>query len=164
VTGGTSTGAPGLPRCHTSDVSGRFAAIPGSAGAGNITYDVVLINTSSHTCTVYGHPGMLLLDTHHVPLPTHVEWGTTTPNRVITLAPGHSAAASARFSPDVPGTGDNTASSSGTTCEPTAHYTEITPPDETTHLVVAVGPPTPVCERGTMSVSAFMADSQGPNG
>jgi hypothetical protein len=74
------------------------------------------------------------------------------------VSPGHSASASARFSPDISGPGD----SAHAPCEPTAYYIEITPPDETTHLVVPVEPATPVCERGTLQVAAFVAGPMGP--
>jgi hypothetical protein len=154
--------ATSTSRCHTEDLSGAFTVVRGSQGAGNIVYNIELTNITSHTCTIYGHPGLLLLNAAHGALPTDVMWNSMVADHLITLAPGKSASASARFSPDVPGVGDNPGSGPGWTCEPTAVYTEITPPDETAHLVVPVSPATPVCERGGMSVSAFVAGSAGP--
>lgn len=148
----------GVARCHTRDLSAAFSYRLGSSGMGHVGYIIELTNTSAHPCTVYGHPGLQLLDAHHKPLPTHVQWNGQVPNRVVTLAPAASASASAYFSPDIPGVGD---AQSGA-CQPVAAYTEITAPNETTHLVVPVTPPTSVCERGTMSVSALVAGTKGP--
>lgn len=157
ASGTGATSATGVPRCHTGDLSGHFTAVQGSQGAGNIVYNIDLTNTSSHPCTVYGYPGMLLLNAAHAALPTNVQRSTIAAKTYVTLIPNGDASASARFSPDVPGPGE---SASG--CEPTAAYTEITPPDETTQLVVPVSPPTPVCEHGAMQVSAFVRGATGP--
>ena len=153
--------AAGVSRCHTSELSAYFTVVIGSAAAGSISYNLRLTNTSPNQCTIYGYAGMLLLDANHKPLPTNVQWDSLVPKELVRLGPGGSVAATVRFSPDVPGTGDNFARYG--TCEPTAYYTEVTPPDETTQLVPAVSPPTPVCERGTMAVSAFIAGATGPN-
>jgi hypothetical protein len=133
--------------------------------AGHTEYNIELVNRSSRTCTVYGFPGLLLLDSRHAPVPTDVLWGVSTTKQTITLRPGAAASSTAYFSPDVPGVGDNTSPSPGTvwTCEPVSAYIEITPPDETSHLVVPVAPPTPVCERGQIAVSELVAGAKGPN-
>jgi len=154
-----ASGASGTARCHTSDLSASYTVVFGSAAAGSISYNLRLTNTSMHQCTIYGYAGMLLLDANHKPLPTNVQRDSLVPKRLLRLDPGGWAAATARFSPDVHGVGDNP----GQACQPTAHYTEVTPPDETTQLVTAVSPPTSVCERGTMALSAFVAGRTGPN-
>ncbi len=155
----------GVSRCHTSELSASYTVVPGSAGAGNISYNLRLTNTSTHQCTIYGFAGMLLLDANHKPLPTHVDWVSLVPKRLVRLDPGGSAAATVRFSPDVPGVGDNGPAPPGKQwqCETTSYYTEVTAPDETTQLVTAVSPATPVCERGTMAASALVAGPTGPN-
>lgn len=156
--GFTGTGSSAVPRCHTSDLTGSFTVVQGSAGAGNIVYNIDLKNTSSHPCTVYGYPGMLLLDAQHKPLPTNVQRSSIVAKTYVTLIPNGDASASARFSPDIPGPGEPASGA----CEPTAAFTEITPPDETTQLVTAVNPATSVCEHGSMQVSAFVRGATGP--
>ncbi|HEV3172754.1 MAG TPA: DUF4232 domain-containing protein [Actinocrinis sp.] len=156
--GATGTSGSSVPRCHTTDLTASFTVVKGSAGAGNIVYNIDLKNTSSQPCTVYGYPGMLLLDAKHAPLPTNVQRSTIVAKTYVTLIPNGDASASARFSPDIPGPGEPTSGA----CEPTAAFTEITPPDETTQLVTAVGPPTSVCEHGGMQVSAFVPGATGP--
>jgi hypothetical protein len=155
----TPAAASGTARCHTSDVTASYTVVAGSAAAGSISYNLRLTDTSMHQCTIYGFAGMLLLDANHKPLPTNVQRDSLVPKQLLRLNPGGSASATVRFSPDVPGVGDNPSP----VCQPTAYYTEVTPPDETTQLVTAVSPPTSVCERGTMAISAFIAGPTGPN-
>lgn len=164
-TGGTTTtaGAGGAApargqRCGTAALSGAFTLVPGSAGAGSVVYNIKLTNTTSRSCTLYGHPGLLLLDEHGAALPTHVQWNSKVAATRIMLAPHESASASARFSPNVAGAGDATSGQ----CQPTATHIKITPPDETTQLIAAVAPATSVCERGALSVSSLVAGATGP--
>ena len=146
-------------RCQTSDLAASYTVVVGSSAAGSISYNLRLTDTSMHQCTIYGYAGMLLLDANHKPLPTNVQRDSLVPKQLLRLNPGGSASATVRFSPDVPGVGDNPSSA----CQPTAYYAEVTPPDDTTQLVTAVNPPTSVCERGTMQISAFIAGRTGPN-
>jgi len=152
------------PRCHTRDLAGSFTVVVGSAGMGNIDYAITLTNIAPHPCTLYGYPGLLLLDMRSAPLPTNVLRIPDSAKRLITLPPGGIATAFGRFTPDVPGAGDNTTvpSTGAWACQPTAVYTRITPPDETTHLVVKVTPPTPVCQSGLIQVSAFAPGAEWP--
>jgi hypothetical protein len=156
---GGPTNAPArTPRCGSNDLSGAFAFAPGSAGAGTVVYTIRLTNTTTHACTLFGHPGLLLLGASNTPLPTHVQWNSMVATTRVTLAPHRSASASARFSPHNPGPGD---AQSGN-CQPTAARIKITPPDEKTQLVATVTPPTSVCERGALSVSALVPGAAGP--
>jgi hypothetical protein len=139
--------------CQARDLAGTFAVVPGSAGAGNIVYALRLKNTSRATCTVTGVPGVTLLDRRDRRLPTHAfpaHPGTLTAV-LVALAPGKTATATARFSPDVPGVGEPV---SGTRCEPIADSMLVRPSGGGT-LRVRVGPPTPVCEHGGMSWSVL---------
>lgn len=147
----TVTTTPSTARaaaCTGDQLSGTFAAVPGSAGAGQIEYGLTLINTSQKPCFVSGLPQVQLLDATGASLPTHVvaaQPGTATA-ALITLAPGASAAASARFSPDVSGQGD---AQSGA-CQPTAHTLRVSPNGGGT-VDAPIKPPTSVCEQGRLS-------------
>jgi hypothetical protein len=70
----------------------------------------------------------------------------------VTLAPGQAAGATARFSPDVPGPGEPRLASGQ--CEPTAYRLRVSPPGGGT-ATAAVQQPTPVCEHGTMQLTAY---------
>ena len=150
---GASASRVMTPPCPGSSLSGSFRVVPGSAGAGNIVYALRLRNTSHATCFVTGIPGLLLIgkDGKHLPteaLPAHPGQLTAV---MVPLAPGKTAMATARFSPDVPGRGDQTKGP----CDPTAYKLRVRPAGG--GLVVPIQPPTPVCSQGHMSFSVLTA-------
>jgi hypothetical protein len=150
---GAGGGAGATPFCTGRDLTGTFAVVPGSAGAGNIVYALTLRNRSTHTCTVAGLPDVSLLGRSGATLPTHVR--AALPNRLtsvlVRLAPGRSTRATARFSPDVPGPGEPT---SGRQCELKAYRLAVRAPGGG-KAVVPVAPPTAVCEHGQLQLSAY---------
>lgn len=147
TTGATTTNATNAPACAGGDLTGSFDVLRGSAGAGQISYELTLTNASQSACFVSGLPDVRLLDASGQPLPTHV--AAAQPGRAlaakIELAPGDSAYAQARFSPDVPGVGEQ-----GTgPCEPKAAQLRVSASGAGS-LVVPVRPPTPVCSQGAL--------------
>jgi uncharacterized protein DUF4232 len=149
----TAFGHRSIAMCSGSQLaSGRFAVVFGSAGAGNIVYKLTLKNTSSRTCTVTGLPQGQLLGKSKAKLPTHVRAAHANQLTAIlvTLAPGASTYATARFSPDVPGPGEGTVGQ----CEPKSYWFRVQAHAGGTTTVKLV-PPTPVCEHGTLSFSAY---------
>jgi len=141
--------------CNASQLSGTFKHIAGSEGAGNVSYRLTLLNRSQSTCFVTGIPRLVLLDKQGKALPTHVgpaSPGTATAAK-IELAPGSAATADARFSPDVPGPGEQ---HSGP-CEKTAYWLRVSPTPGQGSLRAPISQPTPVCEKGGMSFSLLRA-------
>jgi hypothetical protein len=139
--------------CSGADLNGSFADVPGSAGAGQISYKLTLTNSSAAVCFVSGIPDLQLLDAKGGALPTSVsaeQPGQGTAAKIV-LQPGASAAAEARFSPDVPGQGEQSQGA----CEPTAHQVRVTVGGGS--VTVPVSPPTPVCEHGALSMSVLVA-------
>jgi hypothetical protein len=139
--------------CTGDAMSGSFTVIPGSPGAGQISYRLRVKNDSPVACYVSGLPNVQLLDQAGKDLPTNVSParpGQSTAARII-LQPGASATADARFSPDVPGGSEQTDGP----CEPKAYTLRVS--FAGAPLDVPVSPPTPVCERGTLSFSLFTA-------
>jgi uncharacterized protein DUF4232 len=138
--------------CTGAQLAGAFRVVPGSAGAGNIVYALTLKNISSKTCTVTGLPQGRLLGLHGGKLPTHIRAsfrpGLTAV--LVRLAPGKSARATARFSPDVPGVGDHTPGA----CQPRAYTFRVSLAGGGT-TNAKLGPATPVCERGQLQFSAY---------
>jgi hypothetical protein len=135
--------------CKGAQLAGTFAAVPNSAGAGNIVYALRLRNVSPATCTVTGIPGVTLLDARGRRLPTHpvpAQPGALTAV-LVRLAPGKTAVATARFSPDVPGVGEPV---SGRRCEPVAATLLVRPSGGGT-VRAPIRPPTSVCEHGGMT-------------
>lgn len=151
--GGSSATTAAAP-CVGTMLSGTFRLVSGSAGAGNVVYALRLRNRSQATCFVSGLARLRLLGRAGTPLPTRVVpafRGGLTAVRVV-LRPGAVAKATARFSPDVPGPGEPVA---GGQCEPTAYRVRVTTPPGGGSLLAPVTPPTPVCEHGTLQLSAL---------
>jgi len=143
----TATTASSAPACSGGDLDGSFAVVPGSAGAGQISYELTLTNRGQAPCFVTGIPDVQLLDASGSPLSTHA--AAARPGEAlaakIVLAPGDSAYAQARFSPDVPGVGEQQTGP----CEPRAARMRVSPSGPGS-LEVPVRPPTPVCEQGAL--------------
>ncbi len=103
---------------------------------------------------MYGYPGMLLLGPNGAGVPTTVIRGgalafeNITPT-AVSLAPGASAYFNVGYS-DVPGVPPN--------CS-TASQLEITPPNDTAHVVVALPSGIHACEGGKLNVSAVFAST-----
>ena len=147
----TTTRASGSSPCSGTDLQATFSGVAGSAGAGNISYDLVLTNTSNSACSVTGVPVATLLDKTEGALPTQISTGPGTATTVV-LQHGDSAKAEARFSPDVPGVGEQQTGP----CERTAYFLRVAAAGGGT-VNAPIGPPTPVCEHGGMSFSPFVA-------
>jgi len=154
-----ATGSAGTttspPFCKGSQLIGKFTAVLGSAGAGNIVYRLRVINVSDGACFVSGLPVVRLIGAGGKALPTHVTAarpGIGTAARIV-LAHADSAKADARFSPDVPGPGEPVLKRQ---CEPTAYTLRVTAPGGGA-FGAPIRPPTPVCEHGALSFSLFSA-------
>jgi hypothetical protein len=163
LSAGASTAGPGgepARPCTGGDLSTIFRVVPGSAGAGQISYTLQVRNVSTHECFVSGLPDVQLLGRFRQPLPTHVvpaQPGATTAVRVD-LAPRRYAAATARFSPDVPGVGESVEGA----CEPKAFYVRVRPQQGGGSVIGMIRPATRVCEHGRLVFSVFVAGRTGP--
>jgi len=51
-------------------------ATNGDAGVGNLALMYRLHNRSAQACTLYGYPGIQLLDANRRPLPTRLTWSS----------------------------------------------------------------------------------------
>ncbi len=138
--------------CTGAQLSGRFALIPGSPGAGNVSYRLTLQNVSTRACALTGLPRGRLLGKTGKPLPTSIvaSFPGALTAVLVTLAPRASAHADARFSPDVPGPGEGHPGP----CEPVAYRFRVTPNGGGT-TTAAVRPPTSVCEHGSLHFTAY---------
>jgi hypothetical protein len=130
--------------CTASDLTGTFAVLAGSAGAGNILYTLHVTNASQDACTVSGPPAVTFLDASGAAMNQH----TSTPDQkptVISLQPGASASAQVRFSPDV------------TPCDPgTATTLRVEMPDKST-FTAKFDPATKLCGAGSVQPSNYTA-------
>jgi hypothetical protein len=138
--------------CKGTDLTGRFAVVPGSAGAGNIVYTLRLTNRTSAPCSVTGTPIVSLRGKSGKKLPTHIRPahpGAQTAV-LVTLDPGQRTKATARFTPDVPGPGEPTSKQ----CEPKAFRLVVQANGGGTTNIPII-PATPVCVHGTLTFSVY---------
>lgn len=121
----TSTGQPPpVSRCHTGMLDGALKR--GSPGAGQRYAELTLRNTGDSTCTLYGYPGLELLDESGSTLPTDVSRTADPGPDTLRLAPDETSSAQLHWSVVPSGTDP-----AGSSCEPVPAGVTITPPDET---------------------------------
>jgi hypothetical protein len=130
-------------------LTGSFKVVPNSAGAGNIVYTLRLHKTGTGSCVLRGLPQVRLLGATGKPLPTKVLRDPRFTPKPFVLRPGHTAAAQARFTPDVPGPGEQQVGP----CEPVAHKLRVVAGGAT--VVVPIVPPTRVCVHGRMTFTPY---------
>jgi hypothetical protein len=146
----TTTGSVASAKpCAGGQLTGTFALVPNSAGAGQIAYALTLKNASQSACLVRGVPQATLLGATGAALPTHVR-AAGGGKRPIVLPPGASAVAQARFSPDVAGDGDSQTGA----CQPLAHTLQVTTVGGGV-TEAPIRPPTSVCQQGTLNFASF---------
>lgn len=135
--------------CGPSDLSGTVVA--GDAGAGQRRATLVLTNTSEDACTITGYPGLQLTTSSGAKVPTKTVRVSTPAPKKVTVAPGASAAATLTFGV-VPAGSEPTSGP----CEQEASKLRVIPPDARTAVVTDwdLGP---VCNKGKISVNAFVA-------
>jgi hypothetical protein len=133
ATSGTSATVPASAAapsaCTTSDLR---VSVDGSASDSlghAVGTELVLANSSRHTCALDGYPGLRLLDSRHQVLDTVTHRGSTfyandPGRRPVDLAPGQTARAALAW----------TAAGSSAV---SASYLEVTPPSSTTHLTIS---------------------------
>lgn len=148
----TVAAAAPIRDCKGAQLKGSFALVPGSPAAGSVSYRLVLKNVSRSACAITGLPQLQLLGKKGNKLPTHVR--AAFPGALtaifVRLQPGQRTRATARFSPDVPGVGEQGVGR----CEPIAYTARVTAPGGGTTTVKLL-PPTPVCEKGRLFFSAY---------
>jgi len=79
------------PACPTSGLQVKLGQSSGYAGGVYVPIDFT--NTSSASCTLYGYPGVSLVNSSGAQIGLAAERDTTTPVTLVTLAPGATATA-----------------------------------------------------------------------
>ncbi len=123
----TATPTPGVPRCHTADL--RLALSEGNGAAGTIYVTIDLINKSAMTCTLYGYPGVSLLDSSGAQLGQPAVRSRSILPALIRLEPGKASHANLAFS--------NSGNYPTGTCSAKSDSIRIFVPDETIPIISA---------------------------
>ncbi|MEH2346680.1 MAG: DUF4232 domain-containing protein [Nostoc sp.] len=126
-----ATIATNPPRCETNQLSVR--RVSEDAGVGNVALTYAFTNNTSSPCTLYGYPGLALLDAKGQPLEgvkvirsKDTYFSSKQPRQQVTLAPGKQASFQLAY---------NHISSPQQNC-PISSKIEITPPNAYQHLTV----------------------------
>jgi uncharacterized protein DUF4232 len=140
----TTTALVSGSACTASDLTPSFLGSNGAAGT--IELGFALKNTGSTTCHTYGWPGVELLSSDGVGLPTNATRTTTdvlgeTPANVLKLKPGEQASFRL-IATDFASGGGN--------CD-NASQLQIYAPDDTVTMKVAISGGVPACGRATLS-------------
>lgn len=139
----------GDPRCAPAQLSGRME--PGEPSAGHRAATLVVTNTSTNTCTLYGYGGAELYTASGVPIPTRLTRLPDPAPTLVRLLPGSSARKDLRWT--VVPTGDEPVDEP---CQVPASQLRVIPPDETSPFSV-IWDLGPVCDGGRLDGSAFYA-------
>ncbi|WP_370376543.1 DUF4232 domain-containing protein [Catenulispora sp. GAS73] len=140
--------------------SGTWRVVPDSEGAGHVAADLTFQNTSAHSCTVAGFPGISLLASNDRTLPSYIVKDNSAAVTTITVAPGAFVHAEMRYSPNVPGPGE----SQNGQCEPTTVHAQAQLPGDSAWAHITLDNPTPVCEKGELQMKPFVSGQSSPAG
>jgi hypothetical protein len=151
----TASTSAGPTTCQASQL--RASRVASSAAAGHIAVTYGLTNASAATCTLFGYPGLQMLDASGRPIPTQVSHGGSftfpveTP-MLVTMSAGAQASFFLGYA-DVP-------SGNETSCPQSARL-DITPPGSTGTVQLAdqIAP----CGRGSVTVSPVHAGTAPPH-
>jgi len=123
-----------VPSCPTADLRGSFGT--GTGAAGTFYYPIELTNTSGSACTLFGYPGVSVVNGpggSQIGQPA-VRISTFAPT-LVTIPPGGIAHAQMQT--------PNAGMFSVSACQPvTVHWLRVYPPDQFTSLYISV-PTTP---------------------
>ncbi len=144
--GGLAAAAPAAAPCNAARLGATFTHIAGSNGAGNVAYELTVVNHTGHSCSL-GRPTIRLVGRHGASLPSH---STATGARIV-LAAGRRAGAGVRFTPDIPAATEH----QRFPCEPLAYSVSVAFAGSPGRALSPVKPPTPVCQRGGMEIRAL---------
>jgi Domain of unknown function (DUF4232) len=139
----TAVTAP--PACATSALQVTQSAPDGYAGGFEVT--IGFTNTSAAPCTLYGYPGVSLVSASHAQIGLSAKRLATAPVKLVTLAPGATAAASVQIGDAV--------NFPSPACSPVkAAYLRIFPPNQTTSVYLPNTSQTCAKQVPTLTVTA----------
>jgi Protein of unknown function (DUF4232) len=136
-------------RCHTGGLTGDVEARDSAPGQRYAALG--LKNTTSTACTLYGYPGLQLVDANGAARPTTVVRDRSVAPRSVVVKPGQTAWALLRWTV-IPA--DDEAADH---CAPDPASLRVIPPDETTRLTTEFDYGA-VCQHGRVVVDPFGVD------
>lgn len=140
----------GTPTCSTAELSVRV--LGGSPGAGQRYGTLVLTNAGHRTCAVHGFGGLALLGAPGQGVPTDLRRMSDQPVQSVVLPPGGSARSALHWTV-IPAVDEN-----GVSCQPVARTAVVTPPGQTSALLVGWGLGA-VCQHGLIGQEPYVPGS-----
>jgi hypothetical protein len=89
--GTASTTTAYIPKCTALDLGAWVAVGQGNGAAGTIYYPLEFTNLSGHTCSLFGFPGVSVIDRNGHQLGSPANWIRTTAPHAVILRPGATA-------------------------------------------------------------------------
>ena len=112
--------------CNADELS--IAVEPGDASAGTMTYVLLLTNSSKRTCTLYGFPGVSLVDANGNQVGSPAERATNYVEERVVLTPGVKVESIASVS--------NNANFTDGQCKTGATKIRVYPPNDTGYISI----------------------------
>lgn len=137
-----------MARCTAGVLRG--AVVLEDEGAGQRFGRLIVINEGDQ-CTLFGFSGLQLVDAAGTPLPTSAQWDLAPRPSLVTLPNRGIAVANMRW-----GVVTSTGDAQDGPCQPNPSGLRLIPPDETQQFEVP-WPFGPVCQQGTIHMSAYFA-------
>lgn len=151
ATPSAASSQPAVQRCQVSQLS--LAVTDETASSGQLARVFILTNAGRSTCTLYGYPGLLMLDGAGKPVPTTVvREQPPSPEQRVTLAPDGTASFLAWWWNQ----------NRYTTPCPLSQQVEVTPPNAYSHLTIPLS--IQPCPDGTINVDPVFPGTTGSAG
>ncbi len=157
---GSPTPVPGVLACATSDLRGSIGPWHLGVAAGSSYYPLVLKNVSGSTCTLYGYPGVVLVETiNGQPVGGEAVRNPALPPELVTLNPGASGSATLQVADVLP--------NDAVKCHAVnAKYLAVYPPEALTPLYINFDAETctskvPGGSSSTLGIAVFRTGSGG---
>ena len=152
---GSATTSAGTPWCE-SDSFKLTVSTQSTTSAATAELIIVLTNTSGHTCTTYGFPGLELETQSGQLQSTTVTREKASSVQRLTVPAGDSISTTATYT-------SSTATETGSTgCGAPSYFLAVIPPNEQTQIVEPIdGAPITVCGSGELDTDPFAMGSSG---
>ena len=150
---GSATTSSGTPWCE-SDNFQLTVSTQSTGSATTAELVIVLTNTSGHTCTTYGFPGLELETQSGQLQSTTVTREKASSVQKLTVPAGDSISTTPTY------TVSTAAETGASDCGAPSYYLAVIPPNEQTQIVEPIeGAPITVCGSGELDTDPFVLDS-----
>jgi len=151
----SASASSSTPWCESDNFALTVSTQAGSSGSTADALVIVLTNTSGHTCTTYGYPGLELETQSGQFQSTKVTREDNSAVQTLTVASGESISTTATYTAS--------ATTASADCGAPSYYLAVIPPNEQTQIVQTItGGPITVCGgSGELDTDPFVMGKTG---